>query len=69
MRALSPLWYEQDEAKRVELVHKITTGALREWFQRFDKLLRINGTGFYAGTTLSVADFHVCAMRPASPHS
>lgn len=54
--ALSRTHRERDEAKKAELLKNVKEVEVPKFLAFFEKLLRENGTGFFVGSSLTLAD-------------
>uniref|UniRef100_A0A915A6L8 Uncharacterized protein n=1 Tax=Parascaris univalens TaxID=6257 RepID=A0A915A6L8_PARUN len=57
-----PWFKEQDEAKKIEIFKKLFDDELTPFFRRYEQFLEKNGTGFFVGRDLSLADLAVFNM-------
>jgi len=51
-----PVFMEKDEAKREELMKNLVSDGIKPYYTRLEKCLEENGTGFFVGKELTVAD-------------
>uniref|UniRef100_A0A0M3HPS6 GST C-terminal domain-containing protein n=1 Tax=Ascaris lumbricoides TaxID=6252 RepID=A0A0M3HPS6_ASCLU len=57
-----PWFKEQDEAKKIEIFKKLFDDEVTPFFRRYEQFLEKNGTGFFVGHDLSLADLAVFNM-------
>uniref|UniRef100_A0A914WSG2 glutathione transferase n=1 Tax=Plectus sambesii TaxID=2011161 RepID=A0A914WSG2_9BILA len=55
-------WKEKDERKKAELLKKLESDVVLPFFDRFEKILAENGTGFFVGSHITQADLHIFNM-------
>nr|KAG5698904.1 hypothetical protein BaRGS_006798 [Batillaria attramentaria] len=56
---LVKVFFEKDHARKVELLDKLKKEDIPRYFNHFEKLLEDNGTGYFVGHQLTLADIAV----------
>ena len=56
---LRPVWYHKDAEERKKIVADLIAGPVHAWFQRFDRQLAHNASGYYVGGQVTIADIQL----------